>query len=157
MQKSARRLMLVLATTGAALAMSMGPASADSDGLSETTQDAWNNWDEGACLVGEGAGQMVSGAWIGAPYSALDLLKGGERLSEPTQDAWKNWDEGAGKLGQGAGQMVSGAWIGVPYSILDFAKDATGAEVALPAGMTIEEWNALTPTQKEELGYTCGE
>lgn len=131
MKNSVRRLTVLLATAGAGLAMSVGPAAADTNGVSDTTQQAWKNWDQGACLVGGGAGKMVSGAWIGVPNSILDLGNGGAGLSPATKQAWKNWDDGARMVGHGAGMMVSGAWIGVPNSILDLG-DRAGSTASVP-------------------------
>lgn len=134
MHKSVRRLGVMAAATGAALALGMGPAAADTDDaitpaptgaaecgqLSEATLMGWENWDTGGWLVGEGAARMVSGAWIGAPSSLIDLASGAG-LSEATILAWQNWDEGGGMLGEGAAMMVSGAWVGAPNSIVDLA------------------------------------
>lgn len=161
MHKTARRLMVVLAAAGAALAMSVGPAMAypapPTDGtneLSDTTKDAWDTWNEGACLVGEGAAQLVSGAYVGAPFIALDLLKGGEHLSDPSQLAWLTFNEGGGKLTQGAGQLISAAVIGVPYLALDYFKDSLDA--AAPEDAEWKSWNQLDTKTQEFVGYECG-
>lgn len=138
MHKSVRRLGVMAAATGAALALGVGPAAADTSEntvpvplptgaecgqLSDATLMGWENWDTGGWLVGEGAARMVSGAWIGAPSSVIDLIKG-EGLSEATILAWQNWDEGGGMVGEGAAMMVSGAWIGAPNSLVDLAAHA---------------------------------
>jgi hypothetical protein len=166
MHKSARRLISVLAAAGAVVAMSAAPAlarpvdapvsapAASGSWLSDTTQEAWDKWNEGGCLVGEGAAQMVSAAVVGLPFLASDLASGKNHLSEPTELAWLTWNEGGGKLGQGSAQLVSSAWIGVPSSALDFFKAALDA--GAPEGAEWKTWSELTPQEQEFVGYECG-
>lgn len=162
MHKGARRLMTVLAAATAVLAMGAAPALArpadapapvaSAGTLSDVTTQAWEDWINGSCLVGEGAAQLVSGAYVGAPSIALDLLKG-EGLTDPSELAWLTFNEGGGKLTQGAGQMVAAAFFGVPFAALDYAKAAidAGAE-----GGEWKTWDELTPAEHEQIGYECG-
>jgi hypothetical protein len=165
MHKGARRLITVLAAASAVVAMSAAPALArPADGpaaqpvstswLSDTTEEAWDKWNEGGCLVGEGAAQMVSAAVVGLPWLAKDLASDKDHLSEPTELAWLTWNEGGGKVGQGTAQLISSAYIGVPSSVLDFFK--AGLDASAPEGAEWKTWSELTQREQEFIGYQCG-
>lgn len=161
MHKGARRLISVLAAASAVVALSAAPALARpvdapvaATGLSDTSEKAWDLWNEGGCLVGEGAAQLISAAYVGAPFIARDFLEGKNHLSEPSELAWLTWNEGGGKLGQGAAQLVSSAYVGAPFIALDFFKASLDA--AAPEGAEWKSWNELSPEEQEFIGYECG-
>lgn len=137
MRNSVRKLLLVAGIAVAGFAMTMGTASAATPSgdynpsACDLMDRGWNNWDTGSAELGGGAAKLISGAWIGAPSSVLEL---GSPVSSPkTQQAWDDWNEGGAEGVGGAGKMVSGAWVGAPASAVCLA-EATG-----DAGMDIED------------------
>jgi hypothetical protein len=120
MRNSARKLLLVAGIAVAGFAMTMGTASAATPSgdynpsACDLMDRGWTNWDTGSAELGGGAAKLVSGAWIGAPSSLLEL---GSPVSSPkTQAAWEDWNEGGAEGVGGAGKMVSGAFVGAPAS-----------------------------------------
>ncbi|MPZ61888.1 MAG: hypothetical protein GEU93_11445 [Propionibacteriales bacterium] len=156
MRNIARSLAVLAGTIATTFAVSMAPATAadtsglsgvsedtlvpvprdlveqisEDDGLSEPTRLAWDRWNTGGGMVGQGAAQLVSSAWIGVPHSLLDLVAQERGLSPTTQMAWDRWNEGGALVGQGAAQLVSSAWIGVPHSVLDVSERAAASGAA---------------------------
>jgi len=132
MRDSIRRALVVCAVTASGLALGAGPAAASDQAspsaipqcVSPETRQAWIDWNEGGRELAQGAARMVSGAWIGAPRSILELAS--MQLSPETRQAWIDWNEGGGQVGHGAARMVSGAWIGAPRSILEMAAEDCG-------------------------------
>lgn len=131
MRNSVRKLLLVAGIAAAGFAMTMGTASAATPsgdykpGSCDLMDRGWNNWDTGSAELGGGAAKLVSGAWIGAPSSLLEL---GSPVSSPkTQAAWEDWNEGGAEGVGGAGKMVSGAYIGAPSAAVCLA-DATARD-----------------------------
>ena len=113
------------ATAGAPTAVSI--ASSD---LSPSTQKAWEDFILGGSYVTEGAAQMVSGAWVGAPGLILAGATGAP-ITPEQMEAWENWDEGGQKVGEGAAMMVAGAYVGAPGYVLDqIAAGATPSDLS---------------------------
>lgn len=124
MRNSVRKVLLVAGIAVAGFAMTMGTASADTTHYEPTPCDlldrGWKNWDTGSAELGGGAAKLVSGAWIGAPSSLLEL---GSPVSSPkTKDAWEDWNEGGAEGVGGAGKMVSGAFVGAPSAAVCLAE-----------------------------------
>ena len=156
-----RRAAAVAAFSGVAFALTNGaavaapadinvPAASDvspSD-LSPSSQKAWEDFILGGSYVTEGAAQMVSGAWVGAPGLLLAGATGSPLTPEQMQ-AWENWDEGGRKIGEGAAMMVAGAYVGAPGIILDqIAGGATPSDLS-PA--ELEQVTFLIPQDSAAL------
>lgn len=158
MRTSIRRTMTLVGVAGAAFAIGIAPASASvgtanqddakvqeaqnskaTHELSPETEEAWETFIEGGNNLTGGAAMLVSGAWIGAPWSIVQMATTGE-LSPEVEEAWRVWNEGGAMVGRGAAQLVSGAWIGAPSSILDLISE----------GATPED---LTPEQLDQVSF----
>ncbi|TCP57395.1 hypothetical protein EV191_1011350 [Tamaricihabitans halophyticus] len=73
MRKFASRAVAAIAITAGIIGFGAGTASAEPVSDNPSIGELKNSWDQGGAMVGGGAAQMVSSAWLGVPLSAIWL------------------------------------------------------------------------------------
>lgn len=148
-----RRAAAVAAFSGVAFALTTGSATAAptaeapaavsvASDLSPSTQKAWEEFVLGGALVGGGAAQMASAAWVGAPGLFIAGATGTPASPEQIK-AWEDWNEGGEKVGMGVAMIVAGAYIGAPGYVYD--KITAGATPADLSPSELEQVTFLIP------------